>query len=336
MRKTITWVSLALLRSGGGWYGKISRKVLEPFFEVSLKDVSFSSLRYKAFRYIKPFALVFNLVFLWCKKAQDIWMYDDIAAALVPFFAKGKNILVTYHVDPSVWPVWQRALYWVLEKYIYWNIRRLDAIVTISTYWQDHFLNKGCKNVYKIYCPFSIKEFNLTDEEVAQFKKKFCFENKPIVYLGNCQREKGVVEAYEALKDLNVHLVTSGEPMVRLPALNLNLSHREYLCLLKVSAVVVTMSKFKEGWCITAHEAMLLQTPVIGSGLGGMRELLEGGNQTICENFSELRGKVEYLLQDQELRESMGKKGYEYAKNFSLERFEDEWISLIENHIDKQ
>ena len=38
-----------------------------------------------------------------------------------------------------------------------------------------------------------------------QFKKQFRLEGKPIVYLGNCQRIKGVVEAYEHLKDMEVH-----------------------------------------------------------------------------------------------------------------------------------
>ena len=67
--------------------------------------------------------------------------------------------------------------------------------------------------------------------------------------------------------------------MINIPVVNLSLNYKEYLCLLKASSVVVTMSKFKEGWCLTAHEAMLCKTPVIGSGKGGMRELLEGGNK---------------------------------------------------------
>ena len=45
--------------------------------------------------------------------------------------------------------------------------------------------------------------------------------------------------------------------------------------LLQAASVAVTMSKFNEGWCRTAHEAMLCKTPVVGSGMGGMGELLE-------------------------------------------------------------
>ena len=35
------------------------------------------------------------------------------------------------------------------------------------------------------------------------------------------------------------------------------------------------MSTFKEGWCRVLHEAAIHGTPILGSGLGGMRELLQ-------------------------------------------------------------
>ena len=157
-------------------------------------------------------------------------------------------------------------------------------------------------------------------------------EGKSILYLGNCQRIKGVVEAYDRLKDLDVYLVTSGRREVNIPALNLDLDYRDYLLLLKSSSLVITMSKFKEGWNRTAHEAMLCKTPVIGSGLGGMRELLEGGGQTICESFEDLNERVCYVLEHPEL----GEKGYEFAKQFTVKRFEEGWLNLIERVYEKK
>jgi glycosyltransferase involved in cell wall biosynthesis len=114
---------------------------------------------------------------------------------------------------------------------------------------------------------------------------------------------------------------------VKISAPNLNLSYGEYLLLLKSSSVVITMSTFKEGWNRTAHEAMLCKTPVVGSGLGGMQELLDGGGQIICEDFSQLREKVLYVLDHPEI----GEKGYEFAKQFTIERFNEAWLNLIKN-----
>ena len=61
-----------------------------------------------------------------------------------------------------------------------------------------------------IYNPFDFKEFTFSDDDIDKFKIKYQLSGKPIIYLGNCQKAKGVVEAYEALKGLDAHLVTSG------------------------------------------------------------------------------------------------------------------------------
>jgi len=146
------------------------------------------------------------------------------------------------------------------------------------------------------------------------------------LYLGNCQLGKGVVEAYRELKDRDAFLITSGEEKVNIPAMNLNLYYKEYLTLLKASSVVVAMSKFKEGWNRTGHEAMLCKTPVIGSGFGGMRELLEGGKQIICEDVSKLNDLVDVALEN---HKELGEKGYEFAKEFTVERFEKGWEKVL-------
>ena len=56
-----------------------------------------------------------------------------------------------------------------------------------------------------------------------------------------------------------------------------------------------------------------------------MRELLEGRKQLICEDISELN----YLVVAMENREELGEKGYEFAKNFTVERFEDGWGKVL-------
>jgi glycosyltransferase involved in cell wall biosynthesis len=76
---------------------------------------------------------------------------------------------------------------------------------------------------------------------------------------------------------------------------------------------------------------MLSKTPVIGSGLGGMRELLEDGRQIICTNFRGLKKEVQNLLEDSFLRKKIGEDGYNFAKNFTPEKFEQDWLNLIDN-----
>ena len=93
----------------------------------------------------------------------------------------------------------------MLEKIFYHHLKKVDAIVTISKYWQNHFGERGYPNVHLIYNAFDTDQFHFEAEEIRAFKKQFRFEGKPIVYLGNCQRIKGVVEAFEQLKEYGGH-----------------------------------------------------------------------------------------------------------------------------------
>ena len=269
--------------------------------------------------------MFYNLLRL--KGEKDIWIREFSSIITLPFDkTTGKNLLIVHHIDSNylAYPILSKFL----DKLFYRNLNKINTVVTVSKYWREHFESRGHNDVRLIYNPFDMNEFKFTEEEIINFKDKYGLTKKPIIYLGNCQKSKGVVEAYQALKGLDAYLVTSGEKRVSIPAINLNLSYRDYLRSLKASSVVVTMSKFKEGWCRTAHEAMLCKTPVVGSGMGGMEELLDCGGQIVCKDFSKLKGDVEYAMKHPEL----GEKGYEYASQgkFTVEYFEKEWVKLIE------
>lgn len=321
--KKITWIKLTSRRYGGAVYGQKAREALARDYNVEIKDIG------GGFKYLKPLKWLWN--FLVMKGKSDLWIRDDFYSIAFQFVGKteGKKMAVIYHIDLSVFPYLMKILLWPIEKLFYSNIKRADAVLTIADFWKTHFLNKGCKKVYKISPALDLEKFNVSDREISEFKEKYNLKGKPIIYLGNCQEAKGVVESYEVLKDLDAYLVTSGEERVKIKALNFNLDYRKYLTLLKASTIVVTMSKFIEGWCITAHESMLLETPVIGSGKGGMKELLEGGCQIVCQDFSQLREKVEYLLNNPEERKRLGKRGREFAEKFNIERFKKEWLEMM-------
>ena len=323
---TIGWIEISQKKYGGIVYNEIARRTLSKDFKVDL--ILSEAKVFKNIRYLKIPESFFYLSKL--KGKKDLWIRDFYSIITLPSDkTEGKNLVVVHHIDFSTFPIISRPVFFFLKKIFYCNLKKADAILTVSDYWKNHFLERGYKNVYKIYNGFNLSDFNILEQEVLEFKKRYNLLGKLIIYLGNCQRAKGVVESYYALKDLDVYLVTSGERQVKIPVQNFNLEYRDYLHLLKASSIVLTMSKFKEGWCRTAHEAMLLKTPVIGSGLGGMRELLEGGNQVICENFNSLKEKVKYLLDHPELREKIGEDGYNFAKDFTSERFAKDWLELI-------
>ncbi len=330
--KNIGWIQIFSKRYGGVIYQNQVKDIISRKFNLDL--VNLESKYFEKFRYLRiPESFVYLLKL---KGKEDLWIRDFYSTiTLNKKKTKGRNLALIFHIDFSGFPIISRIPFLFLEKaFLYRQLKRVETIVTISEYWRKYFSDLGCKNVHKIYCGFNLSNFNISDEEIAEFKKRHWLEEKPIIYLGNCQRAKGVVDSYNVLKDLDVHFVTSGKQGVKIPALNLNLDYREYLRLLKASTIALTMSKFKEGWCITAHEAMLCKTPVIGSGKGGMRELLGGGGQIVCENFNKLRETVEFLLQTPEKRQKMAEQGYDYAKNFTQEKFNQSWEEMLNKALE--
>ncbi|MBI4101545.1 MAG: glycosyltransferase family 4 protein [Candidatus Nealsonbacteria bacterium] len=327
--QTIGWVKISSRRYGGVIYEEKAMEVLKGSFDVEYLKVN-SNLFKRG--YLRAPELIFNLLKLGGKK--DLWVRDSNTVITAPFDrTRGKKVAIVHHIDFSATRPLFKLIDFVIEKLMYHGLKKMDAVITVSQHWKEHFLKRGFRNVFVVYNSFNLNEFNVSDKDAEKFREENGLTGKPVIYIGNCQRAKGTVEAYEALKDLNVHLVTSGVPFVKIPARNFELSYPDYLKLLKSSSICVTMTKFKEGWCRTAHEAMLLKTPVIGSGLGGMGELLKGGGQVICSGFPDLRSRVESLLQNPQLKKEMGEKGYEYAKGFSEERFKEEWIKVINNII---
>lgn len=313
---------------GGGVYERNIYDAIHNEFSTELRGIYIPHHRFKLLRL---YGLVRNILNF--KGEGNIWIRDFKSTAAMSYDkTSGKTISVFHHYDPSVFNWVNKKLYQLLLRKFITNARNIECVVTVSDYWKKYLIQNGINNVIKIPNAFDFGNFTFRDDEILSFKKSHGFdEDRPIVYLGNCQVVKGVVQAYHALKDVDAYLVTSGSREVGIPAIHLELSYLDYLRLLKSSNVVVTMSLFDEGWCRTAHEAMLCGTPVIGSGRGGMKELLEGGSQIVCENFSDLPRYVESALQDQRL----GEHGYQYAHQelFSLGNFKREWLDLIRKLI---
>ena len=316
----IGWIEVLKKVYGETIYTNMVQSVLSNHHHLDTINVGID--HFKKYLYPKILYRLCNL-----SGEKDLWIRNFDSIITMPYDStKGKNIALIFHIDYSFQPVYLKTFWIILERIFYHHLKKVDAIITISRYWQNHFWERGYPNVYLINNGFDLNEFQFEDQEVLEFRRKFRLEDKPIIYIGNCQRVKGVVEVYEHLKKLDVHLVTSGRKEVDIPTLNLNLDYHDYLLLLRSSSLVITMSKFMEGWNRTTHEAMLCKTPVIGSGLGGMKELLEGGKQIICDDFEDLEEKVYFALDHPEL----GEMGFEFANQFTTKKFSEEWLSIIE------
>ena len=141
--------------------------------------------------------------------------------------------------------------------------------------------------------------------------------------MGKGIKSKGADKCYELLKGLNLNYVTTGGLEFNIPVIDMQLSYSEYKLLLASSDVVLAMSEFNEGWNRVAHEASLCGTPVIGSGRGGMKELLEMANQTISD-FEHLKENVVKCIGHRN-------PPTEKIKSLNLEYFKNAWIKVFKD-----
>lgn len=245
-----------------------------------------------------------------------------------------KQVAMIHHIDDDFN---NRSLKhkWFLKR-LKKNLPKVDLVIAVSGYWENYLRSIGCEKTKVIYNSFNVEDYSVRANLVDQFKTKYGFiSSRPLVYIGNAQREKGVYEVYEALKNSSCQLVMTGYRNLAadLPVKYLNLSREEYLCLLQAADVTITMSHLLEGWNRIAHESLLSRTPVIGSGKGGMKELLEGAGQKMVTDFSLLPGVVEEVIQN---RIDLAEGGFLFASKFSKSYFENEWITTISDLLNSR
>ena len=240
---------------------------------------------------------------------------------------EAKTVAMIHHIDDDL------AGSSLKHKWFFNRLKKrlpeLDLIITVSDYWENYLRSIGCKRIKKIYNSFNPADYAINENEVESFRKKYRLENdRPLIYIGNAHKQKGAPEVYAALKNKNYQLVMTGKEnhVPELPVKFLSLSRSEYISLLKACDVVITFSRMTEGWNRIAHEAMLCGKPVIGSGKGGMKELLEGGGQIILPDASGLPDAIEQVLVN---REQYAQSGMNYVKQFDMQYFQHEWIKTI-------
>ncbi|HNP49858.1 MAG TPA: glycosyltransferase family 4 protein [Bacteroidia bacterium] len=310
---------LSASANGGNAYDFYSALALRSEFDVQMSEVSLFQAGESTLSY-------------WRRMRKDAPEADAVICEPYPIVF-GKRIRgvkyagMIHHIDDVLGKsTVKHAWYFSRLKR---RLQHLDLVVTVSKYWKEYLENLGCGNVKVIYNSFDPEQYRISNEQVEAFKKKYSLpDNKPLIYIGNASRQKGAYEVYDALKNANYHLIMSGPQnhAPDLPVQYMKMDHAEYLTLLKASSVVITFSRMIEGWNRIAHEAMLCGTPVIGSGVGGMRELLEGGGQQIIPDASGLPDAVSKAIIS---REELAKKGHAFVSNYNMKYFNSSWLNAM-------
>ena len=115
------------------------------------------------------------------------------------------------------------------------------------------------------------------------------------------------------------------------------LNHAEAIELMREADVIISASRDEAMPTVTILEAMSLGKALIATVVGGALEVLvEGENALLVrpEAPDALAAAIRRLIEDPALAGELGKKAREtYEKNFTMERFGEEFRQLIEEAI---
>jgi trehalose synthase len=143
-----------------------------------------------------------------------------------------------------------------------------------------------------------------------------------LVLLGNFATDDPegarIFEALRGCRDDRILILTSGDDTALVNAL-------------QTRAAVVLQKSLREGFGLTVAEAMWKGTPVLGGNVGGIRYQIEDGvNGFLVSSVEEAAERIVCLLEDEKLREEMGRKARETVRDrFLLTRYVEQYLDLF-------
>ncbi|MFZ6033693.1 MAG: glycosyltransferase [Melioribacter sp.] len=313
--------------TGGTLYEKDVYKLLNNQFEAGIYQYSQSKYKYYP-----------NKIFIYNQLKNIKGNYKILITNLSFIYGLNlkignKKILIFHHFDFKNEKLLNK-LFW---KSISKKLNSFDKIICVSEYWRKFILeeNKYLKqeDVHIISNCFDVSKFDIakSKKDRMQFCNKYNIPaDKILVYAGNSGFHKGTDRVVAALDRKKYHIITSGVMSENYGTHHLSLSYDDYLELLVNVDVTVILSRLLEGWNRIAHESLLAGTPVIGSGVAGLGELLYKAGQCIYNENSKLDEQIEYVLNN---KEKIMSGCYNYVRKFDLKFFGEEWNKIITEYL---
>ncbi|MBT3303920.1 glycosyltransferase family 4 protein [Candidatus Woesearchaeota archaeon] len=231
---------------------------------------------------------------------------------------KLKNLVLTQRIEKI--PTIIKIAYHLYGKKL---LRNAKTVTTLTTQAKNELEKLGIKREIKVIS-------NGVDTELFSPKKHTKSEKLRILYVGRLSKEKGINKLITACSKLNydycLKIIGSGDKEMQLKKLaNDSKINCEFLGKKPQSelpnyyseADVLVIPSLKEPFGFVTLEALSCGTPVIGSNIGGMRDVIDNtvGIKVKPGSLAEL---VNALKEMQKKAEGLRKKCREYIiKNYS-------------------
>jgi trehalose synthase len=272
-----------------------------------------------------------------------IIIHDPQPLPLINYYEKKQPWIWRCHVDLS-------NPYKELLNYLEHFINKYDAVVlSLEEYKQDFrppqvFFKPGID-------PFSTKNRRLDDSEIIERLEHYNISyDVPLVTqisrFDHAKDPEGVIKAFKkARENIECNLILLGnvatddpegakiyQKLLEYQGDNIKILSVQDSALvnaLQSKAAVVVQKSLQEGFGLTVTEAMWKGAAVVGGNVGGIKyQIDDGENGFLVSSIEETAERIVELIEDEGLRERMGKKAREKVrKNYLLS-------NCLENYLD--
>jgi len=191
------------------------------------------------------------------------------------------------------------------------------------------------------------------------FQKDLRIENKKsstilrLGYLGQIEKHKGVdflIKSFKSWQQPKAELIIAGSGGLLQEIKDLaenaknikilgKIKQEDLIDFFKQIDILVVPSVWWENSPTVIYEAYAYGLPVLVSDAGGSKELVKEGSLTELgsgwvfknQNQNDLLHKLNYIYQNQAKLKEMGEKGFDFVKQFSLEKYLDQLENLCQN-----
>lgn len=255
----------------------------------SLLNINYVECRaIKEFKGLKGFLLLWYFAFKQANGGINITVQRmALPVFLMGILRRSKTIVILHHYDRKEQNSW---FYHFNMKWLIYLLK-IDTqklrVVVVAQYWKDWLIDSGVKESNIDVIP------NLFDNKLYEDVKTVT-PKKHQIYLGQygAKQHPMAFKIAEELTALGYYCFFTT------PYANVALAHQnyvvkqlafdEYLKEIASSLYTVCLTSFNEGWNRTAHESLLLGTPVIGNHAGGLGQLLKEASQPIVSTKEEV------------------------------------------------
>lgn len=275
----------------------------------------------------------FSYAFFGRRFLKDHWKDYDIIiedfAAWNPLFSyklqdKKPVILQTHHKEGK--NILRRYKIFGLPFYYIENIypKNFSNIITVSEISKIKF---GIKDAVVI--SNGVDELFFKYQDINKSSKSYC------LYLGRIDfYNKGIDTLLEAFKDLDIplYIAGSGKDIDKIKTIKGNIKYLGYLSkeekidILKNAKFLIVPSRY-EGQAVVVLESAAVGTPVIVSDIPELRYAVEGGFGISFkkEDANDLKEKIRYLWNNNDLLNKMSLNAVSFAKNYT-------WDSIVNKY----